>query len=93
MKVDIRDLVIASRNQIEDDFSLEPSSNPEDLFGGTSNLDSMTLVALIADIEALIAEKTGKIITLASEKAMSRNQSPFSTLTSICEFINELLKS
>ena len=93
MKVNIRDLVIASRKHIEEDFSFEPPSNPEDLFGGTSHLDSMALVALISDLEAIIAERTGRIITLASEKAMSRPQSPFSTVTSICEFINDLLKS
>ena len=93
MKVNIRDLVIASRKQIEEDFSFEPPSNPEDLFGGTSHLDSMVLVALIADLEAIIAERTGRVITLASEKAMSRTQSPFSTVTSICEFIDDLLRS
>ena len=91
MKESFRDLVINLRKQIEEDFSLNPPLDSEDLFGGTSNLDSMALVALIADLEALIAQKTGKVVILASDKAINRIQSPFSTVTSICEFIDEIL--
>lgn len=53
----------------------------------------MALVALIADLEALIAQKTGKLVILESDKAINRIQSPFSTVTSICEFIDETLVS
>ena len=61
------------------------------LFGKDSILDSMGLVSLIVTIERLIEDKYNRPLTLASEKAFSRSQSPFRTVATLAEFIEELL--
>lgn len=61
------------------------------LFGNEAVLDSIGLVTLIVTIERIVDERTGKVITLANEKAFSRENSPFKTLGSLAEYIEELL--
>ena len=62
-----------------------------DLYGGDSNLDSLGLVSFIVGLEQNIEDKFNKSVSLANEKAMSQNSSPFKNLSSLVEFIqNEL---
>ena len=61
------------------------------IFGAESKLESIGLVSLLVDIEQKVYEEFQKEITIASEKAMSRNRSPFRTVRSLTEFIEELL--
>ena len=58
------------------------------LFGENSALDSMGLVNVIVDIEANFLDENHEI-SLTSEKAMSRRNSPFRTIETLAEFINE----
>ncbi len=59
------------------------------LFGGDQGVDSLTLVRLIADIERLAEDTFGKQIVLADELAMSRRSSPFRTVGSLSELLQE----
>ena len=61
------------------------------LFGDGAILDSIGLVNFIVTTERIAEESTGKMISLTSEKAFSRRQSPFRTIASLAEFIEELL--
>jgi acyl carrier protein len=61
------------------------------LFGNSGPLDSITLVALIIDVEAGIERELGHSIILASEKAMSAKRSPFATVGTLTTFIEETL--
>lgn len=61
------------------------------LFGDKGFLDSLALVTLIVGLEQGIQHQFDKTITIASEKAMSRKQSPFLTVGSLVQFIKELL--
>ena len=61
------------------------------IFGAESKLESIGLVSLLVDIEQKVYEEFQKEITIASKKAMSRNRSPFRTVRSLTEFIEELL--
>lgn len=58
---------------------------------GDGGLDSMSLVVLLAELEARIAEAYGYDIVLASERAMSRRHSPFMSVDALTEFVMELL--
>ena len=58
------------------------------LFGQEAILDSMGLVNVIVDIESHFLEDDMEIL-LTSEKAMSRKQSPFRTISTLAEFIEE----
>ena len=62
------------------------------LFGKGSSLDSMGLVSLIVTAERLIEEQSGITLTLANEKAFSRSSSPFKTIATLADYIDELLK-
>lgn len=58
------------------------------LFGENSELDSMGLVNIVVDVESRLLDE-GYEISLTSEKAMSRRNSPFRTITTLAEFIKE----
>lgn len=61
------------------------------LLGPGSTLDSMGLVTLIVDVEQRLADEYDLRVTLASENAMSRRQSPFRTVGSFADYIAELV--
>jgi len=58
------------------------------LLGEDAVVDSMGLVNLIVDIESKLLDE-GIEISLTSEKALSRKNSPFRTIETIAEFIKE----
>lgn len=62
------------------------------LFGDGALLDSIGLVNFIVTTERIVEEVTNKSVTLASEKAFSRRQSPFRTVGTLADYIEELLK-
>lgn len=66
------------------------SISPETpLLGGGSDLDSMAVVHLIADLEGRLQETYGLNWILADERALSRNRSPFRTVGDLAAFICE----
>lgn len=60
------------------------------LFGDGGQLDSMSLVALIIDIEEALGD-AGHSVMLTAERAMSRAQSPFRDVPSLVAYIEECL--
>ena len=58
---------------------------------GEGGLDSLGLVRFIVIVEERIQDQTGIELTLASDKAMSRRSSPFRTLGTLAEYIDECL--
>lgn len=71
---------------------LPPSESPNPpIFGPGAPLDSLGLVNLLADLEYRLAERFGRDVVLASERAMSRGRSPFRDLDSLTEYALELL--
>ncbi len=63
------------------------------LFGRDAPLDSLALVSLITAVETRVREHWHNDIMLVNEDAMSRNHSPFRTVGSLCDYIDELLTS
>jgi acyl carrier protein len=61
------------------------------LFGQDGNLDSLNLVSFLVAVEGRIEDRTGRTIRLVSERAMSQKHSPFRTLKSLAEYVEELL--
>lgn len=66
-------------------------SDDSQIFGAGSSLDSMGLVNLITLIEQRIEDETDRFISIADEKAMSMQSSPFKTISSLKEYIVNLL--
>ena len=63
------------------------------LLGRNSRLDSLELVMLVVAIERRLAERFQATLTLADEKALSRSQSPFRTLSALADYAAELLEA
>jgi hypothetical protein len=61
------------------------------LFGQASQLDSIGLVTLIADLEQDLREATGQPVHLVNEKALSRLTSPFRRVGLLIDYITEIL--
>jgi acyl carrier protein len=61
------------------------------LLGSESELDSMGVVNVVIDVESHFQDQ-GYSISLASEKAMSRKNSPFRTVSTLTDFILELIE-
>jgi acyl carrier protein len=61
------------------------------LFGKSGQLDSLGLVSLIVAVEQNIEDDFGVSITLADERAMSQQNSPFKTVTTLSDYVALLL--
>ena len=62
------------------------------LFGQSGQLDSLGLVNLIVATEQKIEEEFGVAMTLADEKALSHESSPFRTIGTLVDYISLLLE-
>ena len=78
-----------AKKTIESAAALERS--PESRLFGAGGLDSLGLVRFIVLVEERIEERTKLELTLVSDKAMSRSSSPFRTLQTLADYINESL--
>jgi acyl carrier protein len=77
--------------QLPPDRRLEKSPQTS-LFGKGGHLDSLGLVGFIIEVEQKIEEEFGVSLTLADERAMSQQHSPFMTLDALSGYVALLLK-
>ena len=62
------------------------------LYGTNGKLDSLGLVNLILATEEEIEERFDTVIQITDERAMSQVNSPFKTVSTLVDYIDELLK-
>ena len=62
------------------------------LYGSSGKLESLDFVTLIMEVEEKINAEFGTDITIADENLLSKEKSPFSTLGTLIEYLQELLK-
>ena len=62
------------------------------LSGNSGTLDSMGLVNIIVTTEQKIEDEFAVTITLADERAMSQENSPFKTIGTLGDYISSLLE-
>jgi D-alanine--poly(phosphoribitol) ligase subunit 2 len=94
MKQKIEKTVLNAINHFNDESEIKidlVSGLETRLFGGTGVLDSLGLVNLIVMIEEAIELDFSTSIILADEKAMSRRTSPFSSVKTLINYIEEIL--
>jgi hypothetical protein len=77
--------------ELEDDAKLDRSVETV-LYGKGATTDSMTLVSLIVAVEENVRRELGLSLTLANEKAMSMERSPFRTLDSMIGYVLDLVR-
>jgi acyl carrier protein len=61
------------------------------LFGSQQVLDSLHLVSLLITIERELEDTFGLALTLANERALSMQESPFRTIESLANYIEILI--
>ncbi len=62
------------------------------LYGTGGKLESLDFVTLIMEVEEKINAEFGTDITIADENLLSKQQSPFSTLRTLIEYLAEVLQ-
>ena len=86
----IFDTIDKFNNEYSDEIQLEKSSHTA-LLGQGSKLDSLGLINLIVAVEQNVEDKFDITITLADERAMSQEISPFRTVGSLADYIEMIL--
>ena len=62
------------------------------LFGEGAIIDSLTLVNIIVDIEDSLLTKFNKSVCLTDDEAVFREPSPFTSITTLVNYISELVE-
>jgi acyl carrier protein len=61
------------------------------LFGNGSNIDSLSLVSIIVDLESIFSNDYNLEISLTDDRAMMRKTSPFDSIITLVDYIDELI--
>ena len=91
----IAKIVLASLKSILEEKNISEVSTLDTntkLIGDNAVVESIGLVNLIADVEEILDDEYGHVITIADERAMSRVKSPFIDVNALCEYITELIQ-
>lgn len=73
----------------EERFAVGPDTV---LFGVDAQIDSLSLVSLIVDIESALNGDHGFSLSLTDDRAMTRAKSPFTDVQALKEYILELVQ-
>ena len=90
----IEGVVFAAIRDVNESLAADrqvPLSSDAVLFG-PGGLDSIGLVNLVVAVEQALQDEFGREFVLASEKAMSRRTSPFRSVATLTQYIQELLQ-
>ena len=82
---------IEETNEMLEGDSKVALSQDAPLFGKQGVLDSIELVNLVSAVEQEIDDEFDTTITIADERAMSRSKSPFLTVGTLTDSVEELL--
>jgi acyl carrier protein len=95
MKKEIVKIVNYAVSQFANENGIKELRNPVPgtaLFGSDSAIDSIGLVSIIVEIESRISEELDISVSLADEKAMSQKNSPFRTIKSLSDYIEDAIE-
>lgn len=57
------------------------------LYGREGQLDSLSLVALVLDVEDAVDDKAGRRVVLADERALAQSRSPFRSVGTFADYV------
>jgi acyl carrier protein len=89
MKDDLIQLICATVTETANAEGIplpQPVGASTRLFGQDGLLDSMALVSVVIAIEQQIADKFGKGVALADEKALSQRSSPYRSVETLADY-------
>jgi acyl carrier protein len=89
---DVVDLIVACFRESLPPDSIPPSASEQTrIFGRGGFLDSMQLVNLLMEIEQRVNERWRTSISIADDRAMSQERSPFRTIASLSDYVAMLM--
>lgn len=95
MQEKIQNIIIQALKNLADELENPRLQNPDaqtKIYGSEGNLDSLALVSFITDVEEMIDSEFDTNITLADEKAMSSRNSPFKDVSTLGQYIQNLMQ-
>jgi acyl carrier protein len=88
----VYDAIDALNAQLPPGVSVEKALDAP-LYGATSKLESLDFVTLVMEVEEKINAEFGTDITIADEHLLSKQSSPFSSVRTLIEYLEEVLKN
>ena len=92
---EVEQLIIEAINELNDEFPDDEKiiiSNNTILFGKDSQIDSLSLVSLIVNIESKLCSILDRVLSLTDDRAMTRSESPFLNVQTLKNYILELVE-
>ena len=86
----ISDALKSLNTELPDDKQIAIGPNTP-LFGSNAEIDSLSLVSLIVDVETALNGEHDLEISLTDDRAMTREVSPFSDVQALKDYILELI--
>jgi hypothetical protein len=96
LKPDISKIVLEKLNDLNSTLPSNEQflvSDQTILFGMGSCIDSLSLVSIIVDIEMHFNDLLSYEVSLTDDNAMSREKSPFNSVSTLVDYIDELINS
>ena len=87
----VYDAIDALNAQLPPGVSVEKSLDAP-LYGASGKLESLDFVTLVMEVEEKIKAEFGVDITIADENLLSKEQSPFLSVRTLIEYLEEVLK-
>lgn len=85
----INKALVNLNEELDDEDKITISDNTV-LFGLDAEIDSLSLVSLVVDVETVINCEFDYEISLTDDRAMTREKSPFDNVNSLAEYITEI---
>jgi acyl carrier protein len=90
----VEEIILTALHELNEEFDGDDkiAVGPETvLFGVDAEIDSLSLVSVIVDVETALSVDHGFELSLTDDRAMSREVSPFTDVPALKDYILELL--
>jgi len=91
---EIEQLIMEALNELNDEFPDDEKiiiSSDTILFGKDTQIDSLSLVSLIVNIESKLCSILDRDLSLTDDRAMRRSESPFLNVQTLKNYILEIV--
>jgi acyl carrier protein len=94
MKEELTRIVLNTTTSLFAEFGMRHDHLNEHtpLYGTRDGISSLALVRLIVDLEEAVEIELGKTVTIADEKVLSMQHSPFATVGTLLIYMEALIK-